>query len=94
MTITQGIPPVCMIFEWGNPCRLRVFKLYNTANRSLYRNVVCNVPVSCKANGVGNQLGAWRYSDLKVITYKQLTFIVDFALRTNKKLGIIYFNAN
>ena len=37
---------------------------YITAIRSMYRHVMCNGPVSCKANGVGNQLGAWRYSDL------------------------------
>ena len=30
-------------------------------------HMVCNVPVSCKANRVGNQLGAWLYSDLKVV---------------------------
>ena len=30
---------------------------YNTAITSLYRHDVCNVPVYCKANGVGNQLG-------------------------------------
>ena len=32
---------------------------FNTTFMSLYRHVVCNVPVSCKANGVGNQLGTW-----------------------------------
>ena len=30
---------------------------YSKANRSLYRHVVCCVQVSCRANGVGNQLG-------------------------------------
>ena len=29
---------------------------YYTAIRSLYRHVVCDVPVSCKANGDRNQL--------------------------------------
>ena len=28
--------------------------LYTTAIRSLYRHVICNGPVSCKCNGVGN----------------------------------------
>ena len=44
-------------------------KKYSTANRSLFRHVVCCVPVTCKANGVENQLVAWRYSDLLVILY-------------------------
>ena len=35
----------------------KMIYMYNTTNRSLYRHVVCCVPVSCKANGVGNQLG-------------------------------------
>ena len=39
---------------------------YDTTLNSLYCHVVCNVPESCKANGVGNHLGAWRYSDLIV----------------------------
>ena len=30
---------------------------YNTTSWLLFRHVVCNVPVCCKANGVGNQLG-------------------------------------
>ena len=41
-------------------------------NRSLYGQVVCCVQVSCKANKVGNQLGAWRYSDLLAIVYLNL----------------------
>ena len=32
--------------------------------RPLYRHVVCNVPVPCKANGDRKQLGAWLDSDL------------------------------
>ena len=36
-----------------------------TAIRSLYRHVVCDVPVSCKANGDRNQLWAWLDSDPK-----------------------------
>ena len=43
--------------------------IYSTAKRSLHRHLVCGVPVSCKANGVGNQLGAWRYSVLLDILY-------------------------
>ena len=42
---------------------------YSTSDRSLYCQVICCVPVSCKAYGVGKQLGAWRYSDLLVILY-------------------------
>ena len=38
---------------------------YYTAIRSLYHHVVCDVPVSCKANGDKNQLWAWLDSDLK-----------------------------
>ena len=38
---------------------------YYTANRLLNRHVVCDVPVSCKANGDRNQLWAWLDSDLK-----------------------------
>ena len=34
--------------------------------RSLYRHVVRNVPVSCKANRDRNQLGVWLDSDLIV----------------------------
>ena len=33
----------------------------------LGRQVICNSLVSCKANGVGNQLGALRYTDLLAI---------------------------
>ena len=34
--------------------------------RALYFQVIiCNVPVTCKANGDRNQLGAWLYSGLK-----------------------------
>ena len=36
---------------------------YYTAIRSLYRHVVCDVPVSCKANGERNQRWAWLDSD-------------------------------
>ena len=38
---------------------------YYTAIRSLYRHVVCDVPVSCKANRYRNQLWAWLDSDQK-----------------------------
>ena len=36
---------------------------YDWAIWSLYRHVVCNVLVSCKANGDRNQLEAWLDSD-------------------------------
>ena len=39
--------------------------LYYTAIRPLYHHVVCNVPVSCKANRDRNQLGAWLDCDPK-----------------------------
>ena len=34
-----------------------ILTMYYTAILSLYRHVVCNVPVSCKANRDRNQLG-------------------------------------
>ena len=46
---------------------------YSTDNRSLYGHVVCCVPVSCKANGVGKELEAWRNSDLLAILYMYLS---------------------
>ena len=39
------------------------FRLYYTAIQLLYRNVVCNVPVFCKANVDRNQLWSWLDSD-------------------------------
>ena len=47
--------------------------VYSTDNRSLYGHVVCCVPVSCKANGVGKELEAWRNSDLLAILYMYLS---------------------
>ena len=42
----------------------------NIAIRSLYRHVVCNVPVSCKAYGDMNQLWAWLMdSKCKFVTF-------------------------
>ena len=38
---------------------------YYTAIRSLYRHVVCDILVFCKANGDRNQLWAWLDSDQK-----------------------------
>ena len=35
----------------------------------MYGHVVCYALVCCRANRVGNQLGAWPYIDLKVIFY-------------------------
>ena len=39
---------------------------YYSTVMSLYPHMVCNVPVSCKANGDRNQLGAWLGSHLIV----------------------------
>ena len=36
---------------------IHVQSMYKTATRSLYRHMVCNVSVSCKAKSVGIQLG-------------------------------------
>ena len=41
----------------------KVLSNYYTAVRSLFRHVVCNVPVSCKANRDRNQFEAWPDSD-------------------------------
>ena len=49
--------------------------------------MVCCVPVSCKANRVGNlnQFGAWRYSDLLAILY-----IVNFTvINIHGNIGLI-----
>ena len=43
----------------------RNFILFNT--KSLHSHVVCNVPVFCKANGVGKHLGAWRVNYFIVV---------------------------
>ena len=40
--------------------------LYYSSISSLYHHMVCNVPVSCKANRERNQLGPWLDSDLIV----------------------------
>ena len=37
----------------------REFDMYDTAISSLFHKDVCNVPVSFKANKVGNQFGVW-----------------------------------
>ena len=33
--------------------------IYTSAIRSLYHHVVCNGPISCKFNGIGNKFGEW-----------------------------------
>ena len=38
---------------------LGVARQYSNFTYTVTYHVVCNVPVSCKANGVGNHLGAW-----------------------------------
>ena len=45
---------------------LNLLCLYYSAIRSLYRHVVCNVPVSRKDKGDRNQLGLWLDSGLIV----------------------------
>ena len=42
---------------------------YSSAIRSLYHHMVCNIPVSCKANGDRNQLEVWLDSELIVEKY-------------------------
>ena len=44
---------------------LLVYSLLYSLSATLKRHVVCNVPVSHKANRDRNQLGPWRYSDPK-----------------------------
>ena len=44
---------------------LLVYSLLYSLSATLKRHVVCNVPVSGKANRDRNQLGPWRYSDPK-----------------------------
>ena len=53
------------VFQSHLDIHYNIHYIYSTANRSPYRHVVCCDPVYCKADGVGNQLGAWRY-----MTYK------------------------
>ena len=58
-------PIVVYLFEWPLKTGFTVITdLYYSTIRSLYRHVVCNVPVSCKVNGDRNQLEAWLDSDL------------------------------
>ena len=47
---------------YDTPCLSK--KMIDSAFRSLYRQVVCNVPISCKAKGDRNELGVWLDSDL------------------------------
>ena len=56
-----------LLYHFGKKCNKR----YYSANRSMYRHMVCNVPVSCKASRTRNQLGAWLYSDRLVVVYSQ-----------------------
>ena len=59
---------MCLLF-FRRYLKLTDTHTYTTAIRSLFRHMVCNGPVSCKANRVGNQLGLWRYNDLLAIVY-------------------------
>ena len=65
----QSIPLLISVILIKCLIGLICLSLYITAIRSLYRHVVCNSPVFCKANRVRNQLGAWRYSDQLAIVY-------------------------
>ena len=47
---------------------------YNTAIQPLYHHVVCDIPVSCKANGDRYQLWAWLDSDQKPINNSSTVF--------------------
>ena len=58
--------------------------MYTIAIRSLYRHFVCNGPVSCKANRVGNQLGAWRYSDPLAVEYNVFYFFGKSESNSNR----------
>ena len=53
---------------------------YNSAIQSQYRHVVCNVPVSCKANGDLNQVEAWLDSDPIAEKYRKLPKFIVFKL--------------
>ena len=50
---------------WGMNVIEMVNDVSYIAYWSPYHHVVCNVPVSRKANREGNQLGVWRYSHPK-----------------------------
>ena len=54
-----------LLFAFGIILNTNWGRMYHTAVRSLYRHLVCNVPVSCKANGDRNQLWAWLDCDPK-----------------------------
>ena len=58
---------ICILGEILLVIYIPDMKEYNTTLRSLYRHVVCNVPVTCITNVVGNQLGAWLDNDCVVI---------------------------
>ena len=62
---------------------------YHTAIWSLYRHVVCDVPVSCKANGDRKQLWAWPFlSHLHeiLLSIKDLEKFSEFNLLQNLHL--------
>ena len=57
--------------------------MYYTMIQSLYRHVVCNVSVSCKANGDRNQLGAWLDTDLIAEQYNHTNTNLSHSWRLN-----------
>ena len=79
------VPEICL---WMVPkhhvwlsellCSPVLWAYYTTAVRSLYHHVACNGQFSCKFNWVGNQLGAWRYSDLLAIGYLNIRIAYMF----------------
>ena len=55
---------VGIFFQFPWLLNKNVYTKFYPTFRSLYRHVECNVPVSCKAFGDRNQLGAWLDNDL------------------------------
>ena len=60
---------------------------FNTTFRPLYRHVVCNGPVFCKAKVVGNKSGTWRYSDL---TSTVSTFAMNTTIQCQRNVWFTF----
>ena len=56
-----------LLFAFGIILNTNWGRMYHTTIQSLFRHMVCNVPVSFKANGDRNQLLAWLDCDPKSI---------------------------
>ena len=56
-----------LLFAFGIILNTNWGRMYHTTIQSMYRHVVCNVLVSCKANADRNQLWAWLDCDPKSI---------------------------